>query len=71
MSVGKYVPPQCFLCDKPPRVMLLDTAAFSRWENGALIQDAFPDMPADEREELKTGTHAECWARMFGDDDAS
>lgn len=31
-----------------------------------LIQHALPDRDADFREHVKTGTHPECWATMFG-----
>lgn len=38
-----------------------------RRSNGALIQDAFPDLEPELREQLMTGTHPECWLAMFGD----
>lgn len=34
--------------------------------NGALIQDAFPFLNADEREFIMTGTTPEKWDAMFG-----
>ena len=32
---------------------------------GALIQDAFPNLSADDREFIKTGITAESWDAMF------
>ena len=32
---------------------------------GALIQDAFPHLSADDREFIKTGHTAESWEEMF------
>ena len=36
------------------------------WQNGVLIQNAFPNLSPDEREFLKTGITAEEWEAMFG-----
>jgi len=44
-------------------------AAFKRYEKGALIQDAFSDLSADEREQIISGTHSECWKKIFGDEE--
>jgi len=33
--------------------------------DGALIQDAFPNLSADDREFIKTGITAESWDEMF------
>ncbi len=35
------------------------------WQNGALVQDAFPYLTADERETLVSGICPACWDRMF------
>lgn len=40
------------------------------YENGAFVQDAFPDLPAAEREQIISGTHPTCWAENFGDPEA-
>lgn len=42
---------------------------YKRYVNGALIQDAFPDLVAPVREQIVTGTHPECWTELFGEDD--
>lgn len=65
-----YVPKDCMLCNEPPRAILVDAAGLDAWLNGALIQDALPDLSDGEREEVKSGIHEECWDRMFGGDDA-
>lgn len=38
-----------------------------RYNQGARIQEAFPEMPPAERELLISGTCGECWAEMFKD----
>lgn len=40
--------------------------SYIRWENGMLIQDAFPTLTAGQREFLKTGITPEEWDRVFG-----
>lgn len=42
---------------------------FENWENGELIQKAFPELSADDRELLLTGICSKCWNEIFGDDD--
>lgn len=36
------------------------------YRNGALLQDAFSNLTADQREFFKTGYTAEDWELMFG-----
>ena len=36
------------------------------WNQGALIQDAMPNVSADDREFLKTGVTPEEWTNTFG-----
>ena len=36
------------------------------WVDGALIQDAFPYLSADQREMLISGICPKCWDNMFG-----
>lgn len=40
-------------------------AGLARYNSGALVQDAFPDLTAPEREQIVSGTHPECWEEMF------
>ena len=36
------------------------------WQDGALVQNAFPYLSADEREMLISGICPTCWERTFG-----
>ena len=38
---------------------------FVDWRAGKHTQDAFPYLPADQREILITGIDGPCWTRMF------
>lgn len=38
------------------------------WQSGTLIQNAFPQLNADQREFLMTGISAAEWNAMCGDD---
>ncbi len=44
-------------------------AAHARWKAGALIQDAFPTLSADDREFIMTGITPEEWAEIFGEEE--
>tara|TARA_Y100000310_G_C20532738_1_gene739326 strand:+ start:48 stop:242 length:195 start_codon:yes stop_codon:yes gene_type:complete len=37
------------------------------WQGGELIQNAMPNLSADEREFVKTGITPEEWENVFGD----
>lgn len=39
-----------------------------RENTGALIQDVYPTLTADQREFIKTGITPELWEKMFGND---
>lgn len=39
--------------------------AHIKWQNGALIQDAFHFLNADQREFIMTGTPPHIWHKMF------
>lgn len=56
----------CRMCGANGVVDDVDALGFVRWQElGDNIQDALPDLNADERELLMTGTHAHCWERMW------
>jgi hypothetical protein len=40
--------------------------AIARWNDGAMIQDAFPMLNAGEREFIKTGITPQEWDNLFG-----
>jgi hypothetical protein len=63
-----YTCKPCLMCGKSS-VKLLDAARFAAWQGGVYVQDAFPEMSADEREVLVTGIHADCWNKLFPEDD--
>ena len=61
---------RCVLCGSNGMLENVDALGFIRWsELGENIQDALPELDADQRELLMTGTHAHCWEKMWGDDD--
>lgn len=39
---------------------------YKLWIEGALVQNAFPYLSADERELLVSGICPTCWEQMFG-----
>jgi hypothetical protein len=47
-------------------VKMVDMAAY---EDGALIQDAFPYLTTGQRELMLTGISDEIWGDMFGDEE--
>jgi hypothetical protein len=44
-------------------------AQMAEYQNGALLQDAFPDLSAGDREFIKTGITDEEWEQHMGGDD--
>lgn len=68
MSRLTVTTPTCVVCRQRGQVEV-DFDGFCAWRDGAVLQDALPDLDADQRELLMTGTHAHCWETMFGGDD--
>lgn len=62
-----YTTPKCIGC-KQTTQLTIPKERYLRWKNGELIQRAFDYMSADERELIMTGTHAECWDKLFPDE---
>ena len=62
----------CCVCDQY-EVWSLDRQAVESWQSGEYIQKAFPNMSAEDREILISGTHPACWNKLFpeeeGDDE--
>lgn len=56
--------PPCQMCGQGG-VIEVRLDGFRAWMQGALIQDAFPELDADQRELLMTGTHAHCWEILW------
>jgi hypothetical protein len=57
----------CTVCGEY-EVWSLDRKAVENWQGGEYIQNAFPDMSAEDRELLISGTHPACWSKLFGED---
>jgi hypothetical protein len=67
-----YTCQPCMVC-KQRSVLELDQDLIDKLKdpNRPTIQSIVPDMDADQRELLISGTHPECWDKMFeGMDDA-
>lgn len=56
---------QCRTCPHIETV-LVPTEAVHRWRRGALIQSVMPELSADQRELIISGTCGVCWDQMFG-----
>lgn len=54
----------CCVCNKAD-VLTLNRQAVESWQAGEYVQTAFPDMSAEERELLISGTHPACWDTLF------
>jgi hypothetical protein len=62
----------CKVCGNRSVLHGVDALGYLLWtELGQEIQDALPDLDADQRELLISGTHAHCWEKMWGPDDAA
>ena len=62
-----FVTKPCIVCEQTSWVTL-DADKHARWIAGEHVQAVWPDMPAEEREMLITGTHPACWDQLFSDD---
>lgn len=58
----------CPVCGKTS-ILEIDRTGFELWQNGTFIQQALPNLSADEREMLLTGTHPDCWDAMWDEDE--
>jgi len=50
----------CVICSVK-REINVDIEGFANWQNGARIQDALPDLSADDREMLISSICPTCW----------
>ena len=61
---------KCVVCGERGILEDVDALGFLRWkELGENILDALPDLDADQRELLISGTHAHCWEKMWAGHD--
>ncbi len=58
----------CRLCDQETD-LTVNVEGFLAWQNGELIQNALPELDADQRELLISGTCPTCWDEMFPSDE--
>ena len=54
----------CMMCGETSKVKML-VHHYLEWQNGGLIDQVCPEMPKETREMLISGTHPECWEKMF------
>lgn len=57
---------KCFHCGNYGFV-IARRSDYDAWVNGELIQNAFPEMPAERREQLLSGIHPECFDEIYSD----
>lgn len=55
---------RCPICDHA-NFIEVNEADYWDWQDGALAQDAFPYLSADEREMLISGICPTCWTNTF------
>jgi hypothetical protein len=58
----------CLHCGKSGEVRM-PAQAFRKWRDGALLQVAWPEGTPDQREQLISGTHPECWTALVGEEE--
>jgi hypothetical protein len=59
---------KCFHCGQTGFVVV-KSDDLDKYSEGALLQEAFPEMPTDRREQMVSGIHPECWKEIFGSGD--
>lgn len=64
MTLVKYTTRPCPWCHEVTHLEV-DPDKLSLWRSGIPIQRVWPEQDADWRELMITGTHAECWNKMF------
>lgn len=65
-SASKVIFKKCEFCSEE-YFILLNNTDFADWTNGKYAQDVWPHLNAGEREMIISGTHPECWDKMFKD----
>jgi hypothetical protein len=54
----------CFECDKE-ETFVVPAEGYEKWRAGTFIQDAMPELSADQCEMLISGTCPDCWNKFF------
>lgn len=60
--------PPCPVCQRRGEVTVRADGLAS-WMAGEVIQVALPDLTAEQRELMITGTHGRCWDELTGGDE--
>lgn len=59
---------ECPSCRKTDEFEV-DERGYNRWRSGTHIQNAFPDLNVDRREQLMSGICPPCWDAEFPSED--
>ena len=68
LAMTAVVAVPCRMCDTV-HDLTVNVEGFVNWQSGQLIQNALPELSADERELLISGTCDECWQQLFPPDE--
>ena len=60
--------PPCMGCGSTTE-MLLEADKVRRYTRGEFVQKIWPELSTSERELIMTGTHSECWDKMFKEEE--
>lgn len=60
--------PRCVVCHKGG-VMTVNKRGYAAWQRATKIQFALPELSADQREQLMTGTHPKCFEEIFSEEE--
>jgi hypothetical protein len=66
MSYKTYVTKECPGCGNQGSLTIWQDD-MERYLNGAMVQDAFPDLLPPMREQIVSGIHPKCWNEIFRD----
>jgi hypothetical protein len=65
LAITAVVAVPCRCCDQETDLTVNVNGFFDWMHRGELIQDALPELSADERELLISNTCPKCWNEMF------
>ena len=64
---GVITTPPCPRCGERGEVPCEFPQQYYYWLDGMFVQDAFPNMTIDQREQLISGYHPDCWNQMVAE----
>jgi hypothetical protein len=60
----------CIVCQREQREISVPASGLFKYHQGAFVQDAFPDMPPADREQLfMSGIGPNCFNKMFSEEE--